>query len=265
MLNPDGISGAAHSLAEQRLSSLPVDLAKQMRPGDEQEGYAVQSEANRRLTQLGLGAPVGHKIGCTTPVMQAFLGIHSPCAGDIFASAVLRSGQQIRRDAYRRLGVECEIAAKIARNIAPNEAPFDRETIASAIGAIMPAIEIVDDRYLDYRSLGVPTLIADNFFNAGCVLGDPFEDWRGLDLERLEGRMHINSEEVGRGRGALVLGHPLEAMVWLANSRAARGLGIRQGAFVLLGSLVETKWLEPGDTVRIEIEKLGALELAVLD
>jgi 2-oxo-3-hexenedioate decarboxylase/2-keto-4-pentenoate hydratase len=236
-----------------------------MRPGDEIAAYALQSEANQRLSQMGLGSPVGHKIGCTTPVMQAFLGIHSPCAGDIFARTVLPSGQQVSRAAYRRLGVECEIAIELSRDIGPEDAPFTRETIASAVGAAMAGIEIVDDRYLDYRSLGVPTLIADNFFNAGCVLADPVREWRKLDLGRLEGRTLINGREVGRGHGAMVLGHPLEALIWLANSRAARGLGLQQGKFVFLGSLVETKWLDAGDAVHIEIDGLGALDLTVAD
>jgi 2-oxo-3-hexenedioate decarboxylase/2-keto-4-pentenoate hydratase len=263
MLKPDQFEGAARMLARQRFASQPVGLTEDMRPGDEIEAYRMQSEANRQLSRLGLGALVGHKIGCTTPVMQAFLDIHSPCAGDIFASTVLRSGQRISRAAYRRLGVECEIAVEIARDIGPSGAPFTRDAIAPFVGAVMAGIEIVDDRYLDYRSLGVPTLIADNFFNAGCVLGEPVRNWRKLDLERLEGRTLINGAEVGRGRGAMVLGHPLEALAWLANARAARGLGLRQGEFVFLGSLVETRWLDAGDGVRIEIEGLGALDLEV--
>ena len=61
----------------------------------------------------------------------------------------------------------------------------------------------------------------------------------------------------------MVLGHPLEALAWLANARAARGLGLKRGEFVFLGSLVETKWLSAGDQVRIEIDELGGLELKV--
>jgi len=52
-------------------------------------------------------------------------------------------------------------------------------------------------------------------------------------------------------------------LAWLANSRAARGLSLRKGAFVFLGSLVETRWPDAGDLVRIEIDRLGALDLQV--
>jgi 2-oxo-3-hexenedioate decarboxylase/2-keto-4-pentenoate hydratase len=53
------------------------------------------------------------------------------------------------------------------------------------------------------------------------------------------------------------MGHPLEALAWLANLRARLGLGLRAGEFVLLGSVVETRWVGAGDQVVVEIEGLG--------
>jgi 2-keto-4-pentenoate hydratase len=89
------------------------------------------------------------------------------------------------------------------------------------------------------------------------VLGEPAAEWRRLDLERIGGSMAINGEVAGRGHGRDILGHPLEALAWLATSRAARGRGLRAGEFVLLGSLVATKWMRRGDVAVIEIEGLG--------
>jgi len=263
MSEADRIETAVRELVRQRLSLAPIDPAEDMRPGGEFEAYAFQAEVNRQLSQSGLGSPVGHKIGCTTSVMQAYLGICNPCAGEIFAATVVKSQARVRRADYRRLGVECEIAIGLSRDLAADQAPFTRDSIASYVDVVMAGIEIVDDRYRDFRSLGAPTLIADNFFNAGCVLGQPIRGLQPLDLARLAGRMLINGREVGRGDGGMILGHPLEALAWLANSRAARGLGLQKGAFVFLGSLVETKWPDPGDLVRIEIDTLGALDLQV--
>jgi 2-oxo-3-hexenedioate decarboxylase/2-keto-4-pentenoate hydratase len=62
------------------------------------------------------------------------------------------------------------------------QAPFTSKTVAAAVGAVMAGMEIVDDRYVDYKTLDTPTLIADDFFDAGCVLGAPVADWRSLDL-----------------------------------------------------------------------------------
>jgi 2-oxo-3-hexenedioate decarboxylase/2-keto-4-pentenoate hydratase len=178
---------------------------------------------------------------------------------------VLREAGRVVRSQYRKLGVECEIVVEIAEDVEPRREAHTRETVAAHVGAVMAGIEIVDDRYDNYRLLGAPTLIADNFFNAGCVLGAPVTNWRVLDLSRLAGSMSINGSEVGCGTGAAVMGHPFEALAWLANARSARGLGLQRGQFIFLGSLVETKWLAAGDRVTIAIEGLGEAGLTVSD
>jgi 2-keto-4-pentenoate hydratase len=260
----DRYEKAAARLLSQRLSLTPIEpLPHGHQPMTEQDGYKVQHALNRLLVDAGMGAVAGHKIGCTTPVMQRFLGIHNPCTGEVFERTVLHRAGRIPRSGFVKLGIECEIAVRLGRDIFPQDAPFTRETVAGAVDAVMAAIEIVDDRYRDYRTLGVPTLIADDFFDSGCVLGDPVSDWRGLDLAGISGAMFINGAEVGRGTGSLVMDHPFEALAWLARSRSMRGRGLRQGTFILLGSVVETKWLSAGDEVRIEIEELGEARLSV--
>jgi 2-oxo-3-hexenedioate decarboxylase/2-keto-4-pentenoate hydratase len=157
-----------------------------------------------------------------------------------------------------RVGVECEIAVRLSADLLPHEgSQFSAETVAPAVQACMAAIEIVDDRYDDYKRFDTPTLIADDFFDAGCVLGAPVTDWRSLDLRSVQGYTQIDGVEVGRGRGGDVMGHPFAALAWLANTMVARGAYLRSGEFVLLGSVVETKWVEPGQEVTIHIEGLG--------
>ncbi len=259
------VLAAAARLLDQRLSLTPIiDMPAEMRPQTEAQGYALQRALNTLLAIAGMGPQAGHKIGCTTPVMQRFLGIPNPCAGVIFEKAVLHRTASVPRSGFVRLGIECEIAVQLVRDLAPISLPVDRERAANAVGAVMASLEIVDDRYADYRTLGPPTLIADDFFNSGCVLGDPVRDWRKLDLGALEGTMYVNGVETGRGRGALVMGHPLDALVWLANARARHGFdALKAGEFVTLGSVVETRWLNAGDEVRVDMQELGELTLSV--
>ncbi len=256
---------AASILVEQRRSLTPIEaLPEALRPRDEIEGYALQATMGRMLEAAGLGRVVGHKIGCTTPVMQAYMGIATPCAGSIHERAVLHRTARLPRSRFVRLGIECEIAVELAHDLEPEDAPLDRESVAPAVGAAMAAIEIVDDRYRDYRTLGVPTLIADDFFHSGCVLGERVTDWQRLDLAALTGVTRVDGIEAGRGKGAFVMGHPLNALAWLANARAMHGLPpLKAGEFVLLGSVVQTKWLNAGQHARIEIDALGALEVEV--
>jgi 2-oxo-3-hexenedioate decarboxylase/2-keto-4-pentenoate hydratase len=240
-------------LERERLVRLPEDC----RPDNEAEAYAVQDALHQMLGTAGYGEIAGRKIGCTTPVMQQFLGIRNPCAGGVFAPTVQQERGSFRHADFSRAGVECEIAVRLARDLPASGASYDRDAAGRAVGAAMAAIEVVDDRYENYRNLDMPTLIADDFFNAGCVLGRPVVEWRALDFAALRGRMAINGREVGSGRGGDILGHPLEALAWLANGLSARGRLLQDGEFVLLGSVVQTVWVQEGDRVEIEIEGLG--------
>jgi 2-keto-4-pentenoate hydratase len=254
-----GIAQAAALLAAARLERRRLGrLPEPCRPADEASAYSVQDALHGRLTAAGWGSLAGHKIGCTTPVMQRFLGIPNPCAGGVFAPTVQHERGTFRHADFLHVGVECEVAVRLAHELPAERAPYDRHAAGAAVAACMAAIEVVDDRYEDYRSLDAPTLIADDFFNAGCVLGAPVERWRELDLTALRGRMTINGVVVGTGRGGDILGHPLEALAWLANALAVHGRHLRAGEFVLLGSVVETRWVEAGDRVEIEIERLGS-------
>ena len=105
---------------------------------------------------------------------------------------------------------------------------------------------------------GWRTWVADDFFGAGIVLGKAATQWRELDLAQVQGLMHINGSEVGTGYGRdIINGHPLEALLWLANAEAARGRDLPAHWIVTLGSVVQTKWVNRGDVVDVEIEGLG--------
>ncbi len=254
---------AAERLMQQRLSLEPIGpLPPELAPASLTDGYAIQGALNRLLIDAGMGEVVGHKIGCTTPVMQAFVNINQPCAGRIFSRTVLQRRGRVPASGFVRLGIECEIAVRLSRDLPPTVRPYDRHAVAEAVGEVMAAIELVDERYQNFRSLGVPTLVADDFFNAGCVLGEPVADWRSLDLAALRGRTWINDREVASGLGELVMGHPLNALAWLANAQFEHRLpGLRAGEFVMLGSVVETQWLSAGDRVKIAIDGLGEAAL----
>ena len=236
----------------QRIAVLPEEC----RPASLDEAYAVQAALNGRLGATH-GAVCGRKIGCTTPVMQRYLEIAHPCAGALYENRTYAAPATVKYADYWRPGVECEIAVRLGQALPAADAPFDRAAVADAVEACMAAIEIVDDRYDDFRALDTPTLIADDFFSAGAVLGPAVTAWHAVDLAAAGGTMAIDDRPVGAGTGADVMGHPFEALTWLANHAAASARPLQAGDVVLTGSVVETKWVEPGDTVRVAIEGLG--------
>ncbi len=240
-------------------------LPSGLQPRSESAAYDLQDMVRDQLIGAGYGRLVGYKVGCTTPVMQRYLNIDHPCAGNMLSRGLSRSGAVLPFKDFVQPGIECEIAVELWQPLEATKAPFDLPTVAAAVGAVFAAIEVVDDRYVHWRSLDAQTLIADDFFHAGLILGQRQTHWTaatlGADLSALKGAAWVNGVEVGRGQGADIMGNPLEALVWLANHCARRGVSLPKGTLVSLGSLIQTHWLQPGDAAEIEIERLGTVKL----
>jgi len=260
-LSSDALRQGAQIIAAARKSLTPLPTLPQgVIPQSVEDGYRTQSEVHRLLAPE-LGALVGYKIGCTSDVMQKYLAIPHPCAGGVHARAVHQSGVVLDAAAYVRVGVECEIAVRLEKDLVPGGAPFTSDSVAGSIECYLPAIEIVDDRYVHWETLGAPTLIADDFFAAGIVLGRPVARSAVPDPVDVEGRALINGREKGRGTGADVLGHPHHALAWLANHLASQGAVLRAGEIVMTGSLVKTVWLQAGDEATMEFSGLGNVQV----
>lgn len=254
-----GLAAATAALVtSRRLSSDPLgDLGPGGRPATELDAYRVQAIAHRLLERAGFGRQAGWKIGCTTKVMQAYLNIANPCAGAMFAANVWHGGHAFTVPDSGRLGVECEIAVRMARDLPRRESDYELADMAGAVAASMAAIEVVQDRYVDYPSLDTPTLIADDFFHYACVLGPQLTSLRPDSLREVTAAMTINGQEVGHGVGTDILGEPLQVLCWLANSCASWGTPLLAGDVVLLGSLVQTQWVQAGDVVNVANNPLG--------
>jgi len=249
----------AHERRE-RFTPLPPELA----PRTESEAYAIQ-DAFVALRAEKLGALAGYKIALTSPEMRRFVGVDTPQAGVMFVSTLHRSPARVRAADYVRLIVEFEIAIRIADDLPAADKPFFRERVAQSVGAVMPALELADDRNADYKALPKHPfeLIADNCWNEGAVLGAPVEDWKAIDLAAVRGIATINRNKVGEGRGADVMGHPLDALAWLADHLASLGRGLLRGDVVITGSIVTSKTVTAGDHVVFDVEGLGRVELRV--
>jgi 2-keto-4-pentenoate hydratase len=207
-------------------------------------------------------ARAGYKIGLTSPAMQAMCGIDSPVAGVVFGDRVHACGARLDRLEWVRAGIEFELAVRLGRDLPPLGRPFVLADVQAAVDAVAPAIEIVDDRGCDYASLDVFSLVADNAWNAGVVLGEFRTRWP--DLATMEGTVRVDGDGVlDRGRGGDVLGHPLAALLWLANHLASRGSALAAGEFVMTGSIVTTKFPGRAGAYRFELSGLGTVELTL--
>ena len=240
---------AARGMLAPLGAAAPVDVAA---------GYAVQREV---AAALGAVPPAGFKIGATTKQMQAYLGLSGPAAGFVRADDLQAESGRFRFADLIAPGVECEVGLRLGADLPAG--PCTRAEAAAAVAEVFAAIEIVEKRYNDLAALGTPTLIADQVFHRAGVLGAPAAGWRGADLGAIRGRIAVDGALRGEGVGADLLGHPFEALAWLAGSPAAAAFGgLKAGQVVFLGSVTPPIWLDGPCRVTVEFDVLGKAEAA---
>jgi 2-keto-4-pentenoate hydratase len=254
---------AATALLEARAHRKPAGpLPAAIAPPDLAAGVAVQVEIARRQNAL---PPAGFKIGATTQRMQEYLGLAGPAAGFMLRENLHAGEATLPFASLRNPGAECELAVRLARDLAPG--PCNIERARAAVGDLFAAMEIVENRYGpppagDLKAVGTPTLIADQVYHRAAILGAPPADWRVLDLQSIPGRITVDGAERGSGHGADLLGHPLAALAWLAASDAARAFGgLRAGQVVMLGSVTPPIWLDGPCTVTVRFDGLAEVRL----
>lgn len=225
--------------------------------------YAVQRCYISTLATVLNTSIAGYKIGLTSPRMQTMCGINSPIAGRVLATRLLADGVVLRRADYGRLGIEFEIGVQLARDLPASAAPHDFATVAAAVAAVAPVVEVVDDRDANYQGLDMASLVADNAWNAGIILGTWVSTWPALDA--LTGVVYRDGTPWERGHGRDVLGHPFHALTWLANHLAASGEGLRAGDVVATGSIVPTRFPSGPETYRYTLETLGEISFSIVD
>ena len=206
---------------------------------------------------------VAWKVALTSKAMQEFCGVNHPLSGAVFGSRVQKSPGQVVLSEHRHLGLECEIAVQLATDLDPTTT-HTKETVRDAVDACYPSFELIEDRDADYDQLNPFDSVSENAWNAGVVLGSPFTNWQDLDLVNTPTVLEVNGEVLGSGKTGDALGHPFEAVAWLANHLNDRGRTIRAGEFVMTGSTVITYFPQTADRVKFSVGEHGSAELACL-
>ena len=246
----------ARALFEQHAAHVRFEAAPPASATTLRAAYEVQRRYVALLVPQA-GTVVAHKIGLTSPRMQAMCGIAEPISGCVLARRVHGTGVQVRRADFGRLGLEFEIAMRIGR--ATNAGPYTAQTIRDHVDGVCAAIELVDDRDADYRQLDVRGLVADNAWNGGIVLSRFAAVWP--DLREVEGIVRLDGHEIDRSWGRDVLGDPFEATAWLANHQLELGEPLGAGHVVMTGSLVPTRFPTGAGAYHFELVGLGAVEV----
>jgi 2-keto-4-pentenoate hydratase len=238
-----------------RYQNLPEALA----PTSVPEAYAAQA-ALVALWGARLGPVAGMKIATTTKVMQALMGIDHPCMGTIFASRVLNSPARIAKADYINVRIECELAVRLGRDLPKAAEPYTRESVWGAVKEVMPAFELIEDRFADYKATRALTLIADNAWNGGIVIGPAKAVPASLDLNAIQGTLESNGNTAGEGK----TDDPMGALAWLANQAVACGRAMTAGMVVITGSVIPTIDIAPGERLDFTLEGIGEVSLTAV-
>ena len=234
------------------------NLPEELRPASLGEAYAAQ-EVYHRLAEPLYGGVAGAKIATTTRIMQELMGISHPCAGAIFARTIHASPARLRAADFVNLRIESEIALTLGADVPASGAPWTAQTLAPAVAGAMAAFELIEDRHADYAKSDATSLIVENCWNGGVVVGAP-KAMPMASLVGISGRLAINGAVVGEGRAE----DPCATLAWLANTLADRGRGLSAGMVVITGSVIPTISISPGDRAVFSVDDLGEAAMEVV-
>jgi 2-keto-4-pentenoate hydratase len=238
---------------------IPVPPLTEARPGlTPADAYAVQGAwLERKLAQGGRLA--GRKVGLTSRAMQQQLGVGEPDFGFLLQTMLVPSGSTLQRGELLQPRVEPEIAFWLAADLRGPD--VTAQQVLGATRGVSAALEIVDSRIADWR-IKLADTIADNGSSARAVVGDRVIAVGDVDLVAESVKLFKNDELVGSGAGADVLGHPAEAVAWLANRLADFGEALEAGQVVLPGAMCASVFAQAGDTLRAEFPYLGSVSVS---
>jgi 2-keto-4-pentenoate hydratase len=235
-----------------------VNLPEHLKPDSIAEAYAAQ-EVYYRLAEPTYGPVGGVKVATTTKVMQQLMGITHPCGGAIFARTIHRSPARIAKADFVNLRVESEIALALGADMPAARAPWTGESVVPFVAGAMAAYELIEDRNAVYRETQAVSMIVENCWNGGVVVGTP-KPVTPQQVVGVSGRQTLNGKPIGEGKAE----DPYATLAWLANLLAGRGRDLAAGMVVITGSVIPTFSIAPGDRAVFWVEGLGDAVMEVV-
>jgi 2-keto-4-pentenoate hydratase len=156
--------------------------------------------------------------------------------------------------------VECVLAVRLGRDLPKAAAPHTRETARAAVAEVMAAFELIEDRFADYKTSRALSLIVDNAWNGGIVIGPSRPLPAALELDGIRGALKSNGKEAATGK----TDDPMGALAWLANTAAEYGRPLQAGMVVITGSVITTVDIAAGERLDFALDGIGETSMAAV-
>jgi len=201
-----------------------------------EDAYDIQWTARAAKEKRGHKI-VGMKMGLTSQAKMKQMGVPNPCYGYLADYFSFGDGAEIKIDELIHPKVEAEIAFVLKDDLSGPGCHIG--DVLSATDFVMPAVEIIDSRYKDFK-FDLKSVIADNSSSSRYVTGGRIKNIKDLDLKTLGVVMEINGE---------------------ANMMAERGETLKAGSYILSGAMTAAMSVKKGDNVTVKFQDLGTLSM----
>jgi 2-keto-4-pentenoate hydratase len=256
-MGTDSVELAAARLRDAETSRIPcLPVRDLLGSTDIAAAYVVQLR-NRDLRFAAGARLVGRKIGVTSEAVQTQLAVHQPDSGSLLDDMATQGGV-VPAGRLMQPRVEGEIAFWLGNDMPDEVQSIDQ--VAAVIDSAVAAIEIVDSRIQNW-DISIVDTVADNASSGMFAVSERRVPLTELDVRSVNMTMTRGGEVVSSGTGAACLGHPLNAVLWLAQASAALGTPLRAGELILSGALGPLVPAFEGDEIRAEFTDLGAVDV----
>jgi 2-keto-4-pentenoate hydratase len=246
------IAKATHLLVDAHRTRKPAETAD-VPLHTEEEAYSVQDAVFAELWPET--RPAAWKAGGPSDKVE-------PTAAPISPEKTLRSPASVAGAKMSMIGVEAEVAFRLAKDLPPRSRPYSERSVAAAVGEVVVAIELCDTRLAKWKDTSGLWKLADFQNNSALVVGSGTKDWLKIDFLQQEMEFRIGSR-VARAKGAHSFGNPFRLLPWLVAHCAKRGLGLHAGDVITTGAWTGLEIALPGDEVTAIFPGIGEAKVRI--
>lgn len=241
-------SQIAEIFREARLTASPLGVYPEAAvPADLERAYQIQNVA----ISAWPGPVGGWKVAAIQPQWRDRYPAER-LAGPVFAANVWDgAGQSVRLPVIEGgyAAAEVEFVLRIGKTLPAGQRFDHADALRDYVRDVHAGIELAASPLAGLSALGPGAVISDFGNNGGIVVGPALSGFFDAPADQWPTSIEINGEAAGEGSAARVPGGVLEALRFLVNHLAERGIALNEGDWVSSGATTGIHPVKAGDTL----------------